>query len=253
MRKKKKLGALLLSGVLATSMLLGGLGNTNANTTDYDNPPIDVPSCTDSSCPTPYAYHYNSSDPLYAATHFHFFGKDYVRIGAHCHGNVATTKLSAGHNSGSNKLGDQVSSELFYFREADASQGFIADFAGATIILGAKIDTKLINNTELNFSLNDGSYKKIEPNSTVYTESDESKPFIDLEAEFKKLNALSTHLVSQYNGSANTVSDSGIDVTNDGVNYTIDLKGQTETTAYLNIDGANLGGGGDFTDRKSVV
>lgn len=125
MRKKKKLGALLLSGLVASSMLLSSFGNVNANTTAYTN------------VPTPTTYQYNSSDPLYAATHFHFFGKDYVEIRAHCHGNVATSVFSAGANSGSNKLGDLVKSEVFYFRTADAASGFIADFAGATVYLGA--------------------------------------------------------------------------------------------------------------------
>lgn len=215
MRKKKKLGALLLSGLVASSMLLSSLGNVNANTTAYTN------------VPTPTTYQYNSSDPLYAATHFHFFGKERVEIRAHCHGNVATDVFSAGANSGSNKLGDLVKSEVFYFRTADADSGFIADFAGATVYLGKESDAQIMNNTEISFKLSDGSYKKIEPNSTVYTESTTDR-FIDLDAEFEKLNALSKYLATQ------TGSD-GVTFPGDSVNYTINLAGQTTTTAYVNI------------------
>lgn len=216
MRKKKKLGALLLSGLVASSMLLSSLGNVNANTTAYTN------------VPTPTTYQYNSSDPLYAATHFHFFGKERVEIRAHCHGNVATDVFSAGANSGSNKLGDLVKSEVFYFRTADAASGFIADFAGATVYLGKESDAQIMNNTEISFKLSDGSYKKIEPNSTVYTEASTTDRFIDLDAEFEKLNALSKYLATQ------TGSD-GVTFPGDSVNYTINLAGQTATTAYVNI------------------
>lgn len=242
MRKKKKLGALLLSGLVASSMLLSSLGNVNANTTAYTN------------VPTPTTYQYNSSDPLYAATHFHFFGKDYVEIRAHCHGNVATSVFSAGANSGSNKLGDLVKSEVFYFRKADASSGFIADFAGATVYLGAESNAQIMNNTEISFKLSDGSYKKIEPNSTVYTEASTTDRFIDFDAEFDKLNALSMHLTTQ-SGNA------GVTFPGDSINYTIDLAGQTATTAYVNITHddvksvnefkiANID---DFTNGESLV
>ncbi|MBP3620148.1 MAG: choice-of-anchor A family protein [Lachnospiraceae bacterium] len=235
MRKKKKLGALLLSGLVASSMLLSSLGNVNANTTAYTN------------VPTPTTYQYDSSDPLYAATHFHFFGKKRVEIRAHCHGNVATDVFSAGANSGSNKLGDLVKSEVFYFRKADADSGFIADFAGATVYLGAESNAQIMNNTEISFKLSDGSYKKIEPNSTVYTEASTTDRFIDFDAEFDKLNALSAHLATLSPTTVNIPSDAGIDVSSTNVNYTIDLSGQTDTTAYINIDGGNLNGGGDFT------
>ena len=226
MRKKKKLGALLLSGLVASSMLLNSLGNVNANTTAYTN------------VPAPATYQYNSSDPLYAATHFHFFGKERVEIRAHCHGNVATDVFSAGANSGSNKLGDLVKSELFYFRTADADSGFIADFAGATVYLGKESDAQIMNNTEISFKLSNGSYKKIEPNSTVYTESTTER-FIDLDAEFEKLNALSTHLATQ-------TDHAGVTFPGDNVNYEINLSGQTATTAYVNITHADVASVNDF-------
>lgn len=238
MKKKLKLRRVLFSGMMATALMLGNLGSTKANPVSYTNPP------------DPVTYQYSDSDPLYAATHFHFFGKEYVEIRAHCHGNVATELFSAGSNSGSDKLGAQVKSEIFYFRKADAASGFIANFAGATVVLGQETNAQIMNGTEIGMYLNDGTtYKKIEPNSTVYTESTTAR-YIDFDTEFSKLTELSKHLVTLNPTSVNAASDTGITIPSTNVNYTIDLSGQTATTAYINIDGGSLTGGGDFTIKN---
>lgn len=238
MKKKLRLRSVLFSSMMATALMLCSLGSPKANTVSYTN------------TPAPATYQYSDSDPLYAATHFHFFGKEYVEIRAHCHGNVATELFSAGSNSGSDKLGAQVKSEIFYFRQADAANGFIANFAGATVVLGRETNAQIMNGTEIGMYLNDNlTYKKIEPNSTVYTEGSAER-YINFDTEFSKLADLSEHLANLNPATVNTSSDSGITFPSTNVNYTIDLANQTNTTAYINIDGGSLTGGGDFTIKN---
>lgn len=232
--RTKKLFATLLTGVLATSMLFN-----NA-----------VPVKADSLIQPATPYKYNSSDPLFAATHFHFFAKEYAEIKTHCHGNVAAKTFSAGSNSGSDKLGAAVKSEIFYFQNIDASKGFNANFAGATVVLGKDITTSTMNNAEV--YLETGSNKiKIEPNSTIYQETATSGRFIDFEAEFEKLEKLSVGLAGQpsIDEMATAGTSTGITVQKDASNYTIDLSAQNPTvaqTAYIHINANDMAGISDF-------
>ncbi len=232
--RTKRLFATLLTGVLATSMLFN------------DAVPVQADSLIKPATP----YVYNTSDPLFAATHFHFFAKEYAEIKTHCHGNVAAKEFSAGSNSGSDKMGAAVKSEIFYFQEIDASKGFNANFAGATVVLGKDITTSTMNNAEV--YLETGSNKiKIEPNSTIYQETATSGRFIDFEAEFEKLEKLSVGLAGQLSIDEMTTAGTptGITVQKDASNYTIDLSAQNPTvaqTAYIHINANDMAGINDF-------
>ena len=225
MRKGKiKVFSALLSAAMVTGLLTTSPLTVEAAVENYTNPTAN--------------YSYNSSDPLYAATHFHFFAEDTAIINAHCHGNAAATTLVAKQNSGSNKLGADVSSEIFYFKEADGSEGaFSTDFAGATVVLGSDIDV-IRENGETKIYVEGIGYKKIEPNSTIYTESVGQK-YIDFTSEFTKLRTLSTNLAGE-------VASTQVSLAASGSNYTIDLINQTELTSFVNIDASTLSSGGDF-------
>lgn len=221
--RTKRLFATLLTGVLATSMLFN------------DAVPVQADSLIKPATP----YVYNTSDPLFAATHFHFFAKEYAEIKTHCHGNVAAKTFSAGSNSGSDKLGAAVKSEIFYFQNIDTSKGFNANFAGATVVLGAEIPTYTMNNAEVYLGSNNNGIK-IEPNSTIYQETSTSNRFIDFDTEFKKLTTLSEGLATE------TVS-TGVSAAKEGQNkYKIDLNGQSVQTAYINITSADMVGINEF-------
>lgn len=221
--RTKRLFATLLTGVLATSMLFN------------DAVPVQADSLIKPATP----YVYNTSDPLFAATHFHFFAKEYAEIKTHCHGNVAAKEFSAGSNSGSDKMGAAVKSEIFYFQEIDTSKGFNANFAGATVVLGAEIPTYTMNNAEVYLGSNNNGIK-IEPNSTIYQETSTANRFIDFDAEFKKLTTLSEGLATE------TIS-TGVSAANEGQNkYKIDLSGQSVQTAYINITSADMVGINEF-------
>ncbi len=233
--RTKRLFATLLTGVLATSMLFNDA----------------VPAKADNLVKDAETYQYNSSDPLFAATHFHFFAKEYAEIRTHCHGNVATTKFSAGSNSGSNKLGDAVKSEIFYFREIDDSNGFIANFAGATVVLGNEIDVTTMNNAEVYLKTSGGSQIKVEPNSAIYRETSTATAdrFIDFDEEFKKLVALSEGLASEPSINrdlSSTGNSTGVEVSWDTSNYTIDMTNQTAQTSYVHIKSSDVSSVNDF-------
>ena len=232
--RTKRLFATLLTGVLATSMLFN------------DAVPVQADSLIKPATP----YVYNTSDPLFAATHFHFFAKEYAEIKTHCHGNVAAKEFSAGSNSGSDKMGAAVKSEIFYFQKIDTSKGFNANFAGATVVLGKDITTSTMNNAEV--YLETGSNKiKIEPNSTIYQETETSGRFIDFETEFEKLEKLSVGLAAQpsIDEMATAGTPTGITVQKDASNYTINLANQDPTvaqTAYIHINANDMDGISDF-------
>lgn len=236
-RRTNKLFATLLTGVLATSMLFSNMPIPEAANGDL------VTTAT--------KYEYNSSDPLFAATHFHFFAKEYAEIRTHCHGNVATTTFSAGSNSGSNKLGDAVKSEIFYFRNIDDSKGFIANFAGATVVLGAETGVSTMNNAEVFLETMNGNKIKVEPNSAIYQEASTSANdrFIDFDAEFKKLVTLSEGLAGEDSINrelASTGNSTGVNVSWDTSNYTIDMTNQTAQTAYVHIKSSDVASINDF-------
>ena len=193
MKKRKGLLKKAIAGVMALALCASGMSTSLAAPAGYEDYTND-----------PGVYTYSSSDPLYAATHFHIFAENSASIAVHCNGNIAANVFTAGANSGSNvEYGDEIT----YIRTLnEGSRNFGKN---TTIVFGAETNVYSKNSgAEMYITLGDKTGEhKIEPADGVYVETSTLARYIDLEAEFDKLSKLSVNLAKEATDAEVTYSE----------------------------------------------
>ncbi|MBR3835046.1 MAG: carboxypeptidase regulatory-like domain-containing protein [Lachnospiraceae bacterium] len=222
MKKRKGLLKKAIAGVMALALCASGMSTSLAAPAGYEDYTND-----------PGVYTYSSSDPLYAATHFHIFAENSASIAVHCNGNIAANVFTAGANSGSNvEYGDEIT----YIRTLnEGSRNFGKN---TTIVFGAETNVYSKNSgAEMYITLGDKTGEhKIEPADGVYVETSTLARYIDLEAEFDKLSKLSVNLAKEATDAEVTYSEN-----------VAKLASSTTDTYFLNLSTS------DFMNRAFVV
>jgi LPXTG-motif cell wall-anchored protein len=160
-----------------------------------------VTEITETHAPTYYnTENYSPDDPLGAATHFHIFAKDDLRINAHTNGNVATNFMSlANSNSGTNGYYTiYLQSEVSYVKDFGAIHGQIINDARSHFIVGPDVEVDTYDNGN-GFTIrgSDMSGYIQMNNATVknlFQETKDGPAYIDMDAEFAYLGDLSKQL-----------------------------------------------------------
>ena len=136
---------------------------------------------------------YSEADPLYAATHFHIFASDDVKINPHTNGNIATNHMSKGQsNSGTKELAPL---EITYVKDFSDINNQILYNANSILVVGPDVTVDSNNGGEgfrikgsdmVDYIGMDNAHVK-----NIYQEKKGGDRFIDMEGEFAKLKALS--------------------------------------------------------------
>lgn len=237
MKKRKGLLKKAIAGVMALALCASGMSTSLAAPAGYTDH-VNVPN--------PSRYIYDSTDPLYAATHFHIFAEESASISAHCNGNIATALMKHSINSGSNKV---YGEELTYIRQLEP--GFNGTFGNNTkVVFGAETDVYLMNNADpFATCVGSADLGKVNYNKNmIYTEASAANRYIDLEGEFNKLSRLSANVAKE-------PTSTGVTLNNNVVN----LSSAPKETLYLNIKAEDLMGnefiveGTSFKENQALV
>ncbi|MCH5266834.1 MAG: choice-of-anchor A family protein, partial [Lachnospiraceae bacterium] len=156
-----------------------------------------------------WVYTYPSTDPLYAATHFHMFAQDSIINSTHAHGNVATKSLDSGVDFGTRTsyYPSGKSTEISYARDL---VNLNANAVAGTFVLGS--DWKITSDKNAGQTTITNGKKSFTLNAIKYDNiliEKEGKYVIDIDTEFSKLKSISSYWARQSSSSTVNVDIAG--------------------------------------------